>query len=390
MVRSRAAFSRSILATAISLSASLAAPALAQSFPFGLNLYPAPEGMTQDLSIGVPLAKDGSAVGATYYFTSGGSTRYGARITPSGTAVFPDPSRAYDISDSGAYTADLRTRRSSTGVTNQVLPADTPFIAPDFEPRISGDGGTIAGSTEITSSGTVVGSRAYRWTEQGGLQTLPVYRSGAIFTSVENVSQDGGTIVGRGRTEFFGYEQAWKWTEGAGFTVLPTVPGAFSTDSVAHAVNFDGSIIVGRGAGPTFGTSHALVWRGDQITELLPLPGYRVADAYDLSDDGSVISGLNTFSDIGLPQMRTIWTEPTGWLPALDFFRVQGVEIPSYYETSSTIGVSADGRTFSMTLFDTRTSQGIMAVVAIPSPGVMPLLGMAFIFSRRARARRAF
>lgn len=388
MCASRAAFSRSILALATTLSTALAAPALAQSFPFGLHLYAAPEGMTQDFSIGVPLAKDGSAVAATYYNTSNSAgPRYGARITPSGTAVFPDPSRAYDISDGGAYTVEFLRRRSASGVVDQVLPSSTPFISQDFKPRISGNGSVVVGSTELISSGTVVGSRAYRWTEQGGPQTLPVYRTGALFTSVENVSQDGSTIVGRGRTEFFGYEQAWKWTEGAGFTVLPTVPGAFSTDSVAHAVNSDGSIIVGRGAGLTFGTSRAIVWRGDQITELLPLPGYRFANAYDLSDDGSVIAGVNGFSDVGLQQIQTIWTDPTGWLPALDYFRMQGVEIPSYYEISS-INVSADGRTFSLALFDTRTSQGIMAVIAIPSPGVMPLLGMAFIFSRRARARR--
>jgi len=386
---SRTASSRVTLSVAAMLCASLAAPALAEQFSFGLHLYSPPEGMAQDLSIGVPLAKDGSAVGATYYFTSGGSTRYGARITPSGTAVFPDSSRAYDISDGGAYTVELRTRRSSTGVITQVLPASTPFIAPDFTPQISGDGSVVFGSTERTESNTVVGSRAYRWTEQGGLQMLPDYRTGALFTSVEGMSQDGSTAVGRGRTQFFGYEQAWKWTEGGGFTVLPTVPGAFSTDSAAYASNFDGSIIVGRGAGPISGTGRALVWRGDQITELLPLPGYRIADAYDVSDDGSVITGLNGSSDIGLPQMQTIWTQPTGWVPALDYFRMHGVEVPSYYVTSSSINVSADGRTFSMTLFDTRTSQGIMSVVAIPSPGIVPMLGMACIFSRRARPHRA-
>lgn len=389
MSASRAAFSRSILAIATTLAAGLAAPAMADQFSFGLHLYAAPEGMTQDLSIGVPLAKDGSAVGATYYFTSGGSARYGARITPSGTAVFPDPSRAYDISDGGAYTVELRTRRSSTGVIAQVLPASTPFIAPDFTPQISGDGSVVAGSTEITSSGTVVGSRAYRWTEQGGMQTLSVYRAGALFTSVEGMSQDGSTVVGRGRTQFFGYEQAWKWTEAGSFTVLPTVPGAFSTDSAAYASNFDGTIIVGRGAGPISGTGRALVWRGEQVTELLPLPGYRVADAYDLSDDGSVISGLNTSSDVGLPRMQTIWTEPTGWVPALDYFRLHGVEIPDFWFLSGVpINVSADGTTFSLELFDTRTSQYYVSVVVVPSPGVVPLLGVAFIVSRRARARR--
>lgn len=339
MVRSRAAFSRSILAAATILSATFAAPALAQSFPFGLNLYPAPAGMTQDRSIGVPLAKDGSAVGATYYFTSGGSTLYGAKITPSGTVVFTDPSRAYDISDGGAYTVDLRTRRSASGVVDQVLPSNTPFISSDFKPQVSGNGSVVAGSTEITSSGTVVGSRAYRWTEQGGLQTLPVYRTGATFTSVAGISQDGRTIVGDGRVQFFSSGQGWKWTEDTGYTVLPSLPNAVTSFTRATGVNADGSIVVGDGSAPVANRFWGVIWRGDQVTGLPPLPAYRSAAAHDLSDDGTVITGVNgspVDSSTGVPlSVSTIWTDSTGWLPALDYFRMQGVDIPSYYITSS-------------------------------------------------------
>ncbi len=380
MCASSAAFSRSVLAAAATFSAALAAPAMAQSFPFGLNLYSAPEGQTQSLFAGVHLAKDGSAVAATY---SNGAVRF----TPAGTLSYPSPGSAFDISDGGTHIVDYHTRRSLSGQIDQILPASTRVLAGDFKPRISGDGATVAGSTEVISSNMVVGSRAYRWTEAGGLQNLPDYRPGAIFTSVGGLSQDGTTIVGVGRTEFFGDDDAWKWTEQSGYTILPTLPDALSPYAKANAVNNDGSIIVGQGHAPVVGT-WTLVWRGEQVTPLPPLPGYRSSTAYDLSDDGSVITGANGFSAIGLPQIQTIWTEDTGWIPALDYFRLQGVEIPSYILAAGPADVSADGRTFSMQVFDSRTSEYLISVIVVPSPSVLPAIGMAFLFSRRARARR--
>lgn len=390
MCPSRAAFSRSIFAVA-TLSAALAAPALAQSFSFGLNLYPAPEGMTQDQSIGVPLSKDGSVVGATFYPSSNiAGPRYGARITPSGMEVFPDPSRAYDISDGGGYTVDFLARRSASGVVDQVLPSNTPFSY-DFKPQISGDGSIVAGSTPLFSSGTVVGSRAYRWTEQGGLQTLPVYRAGATFTSVAGMSQDGSTIVGDGRIEFFSSGQGWKWTAGTGYTILPSLPNAVTAFTRATGVNVDGSIVVGDGSAPVANRFWGMIWRGEQVTGLPPLPAYRSATAYDLSDDGTVITGVNDSpvdSSTGVPlSISTIWTESTGWVPALDYFRMQGIEIPLYLSAAGPANISGDGSTFSMQMYDTRTSEYYISVIAIPSPGVVPLIGLAFIVSGRARAR---
>jgi uncharacterized membrane protein len=374
-----------MLAVAGACSLLGAAPAAAESFPFGLNLYATPAGLRQDRSVGVHLAKDGSAVGATYYDpTDLTGTRFGARITPSGMVNFSDPGSVFDISDGGAYTIDLRTRRSASGVVDQILPADTRFSsAMDFRPQISGDGATMAGSIDVFNRNFVVGSVAYRWTEQGGLQNLPNYRAGAIFTSVSAVSQDGNTIVGTGRTEFFGDNDAWAWTPQSGYTILPILPNASSAYARANAVNADGSIIVGDVQSPGDGF-WASVWHGNQLTTLPPLQGYRVSIAYDLSDDGSIIAGVNNASAIGLPQIQTIWTEATGWISAFDYFRMHGVEIPNYLSVSS-IDVSADGRTYNMQLLDTRTSMDFIGVVVIPSPGTVPVLAVVFVSIRRAR-----
>jgi hypothetical protein len=389
MASYRAAFTRptrAATAAAAALLAAFAAPAAAQSFPFGLNLYATPAGISQDLSRGLHLAKDGSAVGATYYDpTDPAATRFGARITPSGMVNFSDAGSVFDISDGGAYTIDLRTRRSASGVVDQILPAATQFTsALNFRPQISGDGATMAGSTEIISSNFVVGSQAYRWTEQGGLQNLPNYRAGAIFTSVSAVSQDGSTIVGTGRTEFFGDNDAWTWTPQSGYTILPILPNASSAYARANAVNGDGSIIVGDVQSPGDGF-WASVWHGNQLTTLPPLQGYRVSIAYDLSDDGSIITGVNNASAIGLPQIQTIWTEGTGWIPAFDYFRLQGVEIPEYLLAPGPVSVSSDGRTFVTEVFDTRTSEYIISVIVIPSPGTVPVIAVVFVSIRRAR-----
>jgi uncharacterized membrane protein len=370
------------------LAATFAAPALAQSFSFGLHLYAGPND-TQPV-YNAKVAEDGSAVGATFYPANGpnGSNRFGARIEPSGMVNFPDQIRVFDISDNGAYTTDYVTRRSASGVVDVLVPGVTRPRGSEQLTHISGNGSVVAGSLDQTnSSDFIVGSSAFRWTEQSGLQNLPDYRPGAIFTSTKGISRDGSTIVGVGRTEFFGYNDGWKWTESGGFSLLPGIPGALAVNTEAHAVNGDGTIIVGQGAAPVQGT-WAHVWQDDQVRVLPPLPGYRSSVAYDLSDDGSLITGTLAFSDIGLPQIATIWTESTNWVPALDFFRTQGVDIPDYLSSIVPIEVSADGRTFSTRVLDTRTSQEYIAVIAIPSPGVVPALMFTLGLMRPARARR--
>ena len=377
---------RASLSFAIALAT--AAPAMAQSFSFGLHLYAGPDG-TQPV-YNAKVAEDGSAVGATFYPATGpnGSNRFGARIEPSGMVNFPDQIRVFDISDNGAFTTDYVTRRSASGVVDVLVPGVTRPRGSEQLTHISGNGSVVAGSLDQTNSSEfIVGSSAFRWTEQGGLQNLPGYRPGAIFTSTKGISRDGNTIVGVGRTEFFGYNDGWKWTESGGFEVLPGLADALAVDTQANGVNGDGSIIVGQGSAPVQGT-WAHVWRDDGVIGLPPLPGYRSSAAFDLSNDGSIITGLHAFSNIGLPQIATIWTESTNWVPALDFFRMQGVDIPDYLSSIVPIEVSADGRTFATRLLDTRTSQEYIAVIAIPSPGVVHALMFTLGLMRPARARR--
>lgn len=361
---------RSILSVVAVVS--VAGVAAAQQFPVGLHLYSAPEGMTQTLWLDVPLAKDGSAVGATYEVNG---VRYGARITPAGMVNFPEPSSVYDISNGGEYTVDAIWRRSASGVIDQVFPPGT--LSWSFKPSVSGDGQTIAIGLEDETN------RSYLWTNQGGLSALPEYSNGAGMFLAEDLSEDGGTIVGTGWLDTLA---AWKWTAGSGYTMLPWLPGSRSHVTTADGVNGDGSIIVGSGDDAS-GQSWGVVWRNGQIIGLPPLPGYRGARAYDLSDDGSVITGIMDGSS-GLSSAGAIWTEASGWMLAADYFQMHGIAIPSNLELamgSKGINISADGRTFSMYARDVNTNEYFTAIVAVPSPGVVPVLGLAYAFVRRRR-----
>ncbi len=386
MVRLRAVSSRSIPGLATMFAAIWAAPAIAQSFPFGLHLYTDP--LHTRPIYNAKLSEDGSAVGATFVDPLGSGTPYGARIEPAGITYFSDSTNVFDISDNGAYTTDYVTRRSAGGVVDVLVPGVTRPRGSEQLTHISGNGSVVAGSLDQTnSSDFIVGSSAFRWTEQGGLQNLPDYRPGAIFTSTKGISRDGNTIVGVGRTEFFGDSDPWRWTQTGGYTILPRLPNALTQTATAYATNADGSIIVGDGIAPVTG-SWALVWQGESVSALPPLDGYRSSIATDLSDDGTVISGRLGFSNVGLPETSAIWTPSTDWVPALDFFRSQGVEIPAYLRASVSFEVSADGRTFASRVLDTRTSQEYIAVIAIPSPGVVPALMFTLGLMRPARARR--
>lgn len=373
---------RGILAAIVLFT--LAAPATAQGFAPGMHVYSLPTGL--EWGVEPTVSEDGTAIGVGYFSPTSGGSNWGVTITPSAVTQFPEQSRVYDIADGGAYTVGFASRRSAAGVTDVIIPGATRPSGSEVRTSISGDGSVVAGTLEDSSFSF---QAAYRWTEQSGLQYLGGYRPGAAYTRVYAVSRDGGTIVGQGSVSLFSDGEAWRWTAASGYSILPDLADSRPGFARAMAVSADGSIIAGRTGDPTFGT-RGIVWRDNQILALPTIPGWRSAEATDLCDDGSIIVGSLSSSLVGLPETAAIWTQETNWVPALDYFRMHGVDIPSYYSPQfSRFTVSADGRTFSSLLTDTRTNEQILAVVVIPSPAVAPLLGMACIFSRRARPHRA-
>lgn len=373
----------SLAALVVTLSAGLAAPALAQFAP-GLHVYQPPTGQFWNrLS---SLADDGRSVAGEIY-TSGAVPLQGFTLQGDGvTNMFPEPSMVYDVSDNAQFTSGYSTRRAADGTTLTLVTNTRPPNASGGS-HISGDGQTVVGVAEFDFTGDgITAASAWRWNSSTGLTQMGPYRSGASLTYPLNISRDGSTIVGWGSSAVFsGIAEAWTWREGQGYTFLPDLPDARYNYANANATSSDGTIVVGFGNNST-GRSRAMVWTNGVPVALPPIEGYRTSLATGLSDNGTVVVGYLSGSLSGLPDTAAVWTADTNWLPALDYLRMQGLDIPSYYR-SFDIQISSDGTTFASLLLDTRTSQNLLMVAVIPSPGTLASLTF-FLLTRRARARR--
>jgi probable HAF family extracellular repeat protein len=211
-------------------------------------------------------------------------------------------------------------------------------------------GGVLNFVTGISPGGTIVvgtsnstnGREAYRWSEAGGIAGLGDLAGGEYFSQASDTSADGSIVVGVSTSasgqEAFIWEQnkasmsglgdlpdgafnswaqavsangavavgfgssasgteAFRWTSAQGMQGLGDLPGGESRSSASY-VSSDGSLIVGY-ATSSLGT-HALLWDANLqkhiiqdvvAAEGLSLPGWRLAFAYGISDNGRHIVG---------------------------------------------------------------------------------------------------
>jgi hypothetical protein len=120
----------------------------------------------------------------------------------------------------------------------------------------------------------------------------------------------------------------------------------------------------------------AVIWEESRILRELPtLEGYLQMEAFDCSDDGSVIVGVAYALST---QASVIWTESTGTILLRDYFLSMGVDIPSNIRFSGEFDISADGLTFACI-------DGPAFIVTIPTPASTALLGMGCFAARRRR-----
>ena len=135
------------------------------------------------------------------------------------------------------------------------------------------------------------------WTDLGGMVGIGDLAGGAFSSSAEDASDNGETIVGRGRSA--SGNEAFRYTTSDGMVGLGDLAGG-SFSSHAHAVSGDGSVIVGMGTAQ-FG-KRAVIWRdGATQPELLSdvltneygldVSGWILEEALDVSEDGMVIVG---------------------------------------------------------------------------------------------------
>jgi probable HAF family extracellular repeat protein len=166
--------------------------------------------------------------------------------------------------------------------------------------EISADGLVIVGTSGSTDAGIL--SEAMRWTNGTGMTGLGDLPGGFFDSWAADTSADGSVVVGGSRGGL-GYE-AFRWTEAAGMTSLGDLPGG-AHESAAHAVSADGSIVVGYGNSPI--GREATIWSGKGAAQSLrnwlmargvtSVTNWQLADAYDISADGTRIVGAGINPD---------------------------------------------------------------------------------------------
>jgi uncharacterized membrane protein len=234
---------------------------------------------------------DGLTATTTYALTVvDGSTPKVASIHQAGTLALNRSSsaNAVDGSADGSVVAG-QTLSTGTGPWTWTVTGGTALLGEDANlfslttKAISANGSTLIG----TASG-LEGATSFRWTEALGYQEIP---GGA---ELQDISADGNTAAGY-KVEFTPTFEvivsAVRWTQSGGLTTLPLPAGVIQAR--ATDISADGSTITGWGFDATY-TTHAIVWPATGAPIALPaFAGSGYTTAYDVSADGSVVVGYS-------------------------------------------------------------------------------------------------
>lgn len=212
-----------------------------------------------------------------------------------------------------------------------------PVSAASFQPLGLGPGGIQTFAWDVSADGSVVvghhwvpnGSafnlRAARWVS-GAFQDLGSLNPNAPEAEALAVSDDGTRVVGWSRA-VVGSRRPFLWTPAAGMQELPNVPGS---DAIASDISRDGTVIVGYFL--DFDGYHAFRWEAGVVTDLAFLPGGRDSKALAVCGSGAAVVGSTLMSDFAERTFR--WRPDTGMQ---DLGGLQGVQ------TSYAEGCSDDG-----------------------------------------------
>jgi hypothetical protein len=263
----------------------------------------------------------------------------------------------------------------------QDLGRPTTAFGPATGTELSADGSVVVGYFRST---TTLNRRAFRWSASEGIVNIGhIFGNTSGNTEPTGVSSDGRIIVGQSQPGSYvnpGY--AFYWTQTVGIQALPMPGGASNLDSAASAISGDGRVIIGGGVYLTA----AVVWR-DLVPQYLPSPqGWvvRGGQALDFTGEHALVNltrpGSNDIVD-------GIYSPSTGTMPAVDYFRHFGLDIPETAQLDIRC-ISGDGRSFGGSYSDPAMGvayQGV--VITVPGPSSALLFVATTLFTRRRRRR---
>jgi uncharacterized membrane protein len=249
---------------------------------------------------------------------------------------------------------------------------------------VSGDGSVVVGAM----SGPFSFSRATRWTEATGTVDIGRARPGDLFAEFTGISRDGTTVLGHSENGQTGARDAYTWSEGDGWQLLPAPAGMTGEyDAYPTMTNDDGSLVVGTvRSGVQSEWDKAVLWANRQPIDLGTFGDRWNMSAGSFAGDGSIIIGTAYNVDL-LRSHATIWLNGSGPMFLKDYLLSLGVTVPTGWTLEGS-GISADGSTISGNAVrrEPGLSFNVPFLVTIPAPGALSLGVMAMAFARRRRA----
>jgi probable HAF family extracellular repeat protein len=263
-------------------------------------------GLDDVLSTSRPSAQNPRGPGATTpaggVGTSGSAG--GSKSAPASTG----PSRA-----SGGATGTTGT----SGVAGDTVPLDA------GESGAGGDGSSGAGGDGSSGAGGEGGVSRASFRTVGALPTEAPYKPGSFMTAL---SADGRTVVGYERRDS---SRAWRWTEARGLESL-VLPND-SLASFAYDVSHDGSVIVGTLRPPAGDDARErpFRWTLEGGVGALALPDASPGErAQGTNRDGTMLVGDSSVYGELVPN-GYVWTEALGFVPTGGVWEVSRVSADS-------------------------------------------------------------
>ncbi len=236
--------------------------------------------------------------------TGGGQTGYRSEIGGSflalkGTATLPETNAAA-ISDDGSVIAGLCWKQSNqyaasrwdAGGNLELLPAPAGYTTGHYAHGLSGNGQVTVGKAWSATLGKSVG---VRW--NGTSVTTITHPSFGTLVEAEDADFDGDTVVGLGLVN--DNSRAYRWTESGGTQILPMPSGGYNW-SGATSVSGDGKWVVGytsKPNGPSLGYIYSDAIGGMLLQDYLATvgvnvpAGWMIGETRGISTDGTTIVG---------------------------------------------------------------------------------------------------
>lgn len=206
------------------------------------------------------------------------------------------------------------------------------------------DGSVVVGQVRLTDGS----SRAYIWTQGGGLRLLehPAAFADSIAMAVDD---SGATVVGFAQAGHAAVPCLWN-ADGA-VTVLPS--SADSDYSIAQGISGDGRRVIGSWS-DDLGTYFAYVW--DQDSGLIDLGlGGETNGVQSISRDGRIVAWASGSESL-------IFDDELGLVNVRRYLEARGLarQLPERLGVS---GISSDGRTLVMAYVEGADRQYVSAIL---------------------------